>query len=83
MFGIKITFFWLMIRSKKVFYFCDLKFIPGEELTAIRGLINSSLHWLILLSFLFVFVQWSVLVALQLSAGDAIVSQKGSSGERK
>ena len=45
--------------------------------------IKSSLHWLIPLSFLFVFVQWSVLAALKLSAGDVIVSQKGFNGEGK
>ena len=43
----------------------------------------SSLHWPILLLFLFVFVQWTVLVDVQLSAGDAIVSQTVSNGEWK
>ena len=37
---------------------------------------SSSLHWIISLSFLFVFEQWIVLAWIKLSAGDVIVSQQ-------
>ena len=40
--------------------------------------IDSSLHWIISLTFLFVFVKWSVLPRSNLSADYVIVSQKGS-----
>ena len=40
---------------------------------------KSVLHWLI--PFVFVFVQWSVIARIKLSANDIIVSQKSSSGE--
>ena len=46
---------------------------------------NSSLHWLIPRSFLFVFVQWSVSVigTSKLSSRDIIVSQKSFQWRRK
>ena len=70
--------FWTQVPSLCVLVFSILK--TRSTLTSTH---SSSLHWLVSLSFWFVFLHWRLLQNIKLSVNDVIVSQKGSSGEWK
>ena len=68
-----------------------LMLVPGEirnPINTLQGVMDvvsslSSLHYVVFLSFLLVFVQWSMFRHIELSVCDIIAFKKGSTGDGK
>ena len=63
----------------KILYFVESKFpLPSApcQSTRLKGKCSSSLHWSFSLPFLFIFIQWSITVNLELSISDVKIVKK-------